>query len=58
MLLEEQIAILYGLLQKSFPQEDCLDALALAVRAFQRNLKAVDPNAVIDPQGISMQIHY
>ena len=44
--------------KKSFPQEDCLDALALAVRAFQGNLKTVDPNAVIDPLGISMQIHY
>ena len=58
MLLEEQDCNFIWPPPKSFPQEDCLDALALAVRAFQGNLKTVDPNAVIDPQGISMQIHY
>ena len=41
-----------------FPKEDCLDALALAVRTAQGNLKTVDSNPVIDLHGICMQIHF
>ena len=58
MLLEEQDCNFIWPPPKSFPQEDCLDALALAVQTFQGNLKTVSLNAVIDPLGISMQIHY
>ncbi len=43
---------------QGYPKEDCLDALALAMRAAQGNLKLVDPNPSIDSYGITMQIHY
>ena len=43
---------------QGYPKEDCLDALALAMRAAQGNLNIVDPNPSIDSHGITMQIHY
>lgn len=43
---------------KGYPKEDCLDALALAMRATQGNLNTVDPDPVVDAYGITMQIHY
>ena len=58
MLLEEQDSHFLWPPPKGFPQEDCLDALALAVRAAHGNLKTVDSNPLIDSQGICMQIHY
>ena len=43
---------------QGYPKEDCLDALALAMRAAQGNLHIVDHKPSIDSYGISMQIHY
>ena len=43
---------------QGFPKEDCLDALALAVRAIQGNLKTVDPKPLKDTHKLCMKIHY
>lgn len=43
---------------QGLPQEDCLDALVLAIRASQNNLNKVDEAPVRDICGITMQIHY
>lgn len=43
---------------QGFPKEDCIDALALALRARQGQLMQVDSNPSRDTLGIKMQIHF